>query len=131
MEVGRKLRDSFMYARNVSIWIKYSNFVKVSKQMVLDNRIHTDEDIYKYSALLFDKLWDKVTPIRALCVGVSNLSSSHDKQLALFDMNSDKCSMESVISEKEDKLQKTIDEIRAKFGNDKIMYADMMKKNKK
>lgn len=122
LEVGKKLRDSGMFALNVSIWIKYSNFVKVSKQMVLENAIHTDQDIYKYSTLLFDKLWDKDSTIRGLCVGVGNLSNGHDRQLSLFDQGK--------IHEshgKDDKLQQTIDEIRKKYGNDKIIYADMIK----
>lgn len=124
MEVGRKLRDSGVYARNISIWIKYSNFVKVSKQTVLDNRIHTDGDIYKYSTLLFDKLWDKDNYIRGLCVGVGDLSQGHDKQLSLFDMGS----RDKEKDVKENKLQETLDKIRDKYGNDKIMYADMIKK---
>lgn len=124
MEVGRKLRDKGMYARNVSIWIKYSNFIKVSKQMVLDNRIHTDEDIYKYSTLLFDKLWDKDNYIRGLCVGASDFSRGHDKQLSLFDMGNRDMNTDV----KDDKLQKTLDELRKKYGSEKIMYADMMKK---
>ena len=32
--------------------------------------------------------------------------------------------------EKDDKLQKVLDDIRNKYGSDKIMYADMMKKDK-
>ena len=129
LDVGRKLRDSGMYARNVSIWIKYSNFVKVSKQMILDNRIHTDEDIIKYSIILFNKLWDKDNYIRGLCVGVSDFSTCHDKQLSLFDMNSSSNKTKEV-NDKDDKLQKVLDDIRNKYGNDKIMYADMMKKDK-
>lgn len=123
MEVGKKLRSSSMYAKNVSIWIKYSNFIKVSKQMVLDNPIHTDQDIYHYSTLLFDKLWDRDSYIRALCVGVGNLSNGHDRQLSLFDTEK----KEEVIKH-DDKLQKVLDDIRNKYGNDKIMYADMIKK---
>ena len=120
LEVGKKLRASGMFALNVSIWIKYSNFIKVSKQMVLENAIHTDQDIYKYSTLLFDKLWDKDSTIRGLCVGVSNLTNGHDRQLSLFDMGDTHKN-----HEKEDNLQKVIDDIRKKYGNDKIMYADM------
>lgn len=125
MEVGTKLRNSSMYARNINIWIKYSNFVKISKQMVLDNAIHTDQDIFKYSILLFDKLWDKDSYIRALCVGVGNLSNGHDRQLSLFDTDK----KEEVIKH-DDKLQKVLDEIRTKYGNDKIIYADMIIKKK-
>jgi DNA polymerase-4 len=123
-EVGRKLRDSKMFALNVSIWIKYSSFVKVSKQMILDNAIHTDQDIYKYATILFDKLWDKDSTIRGLCVGVGNLTNGHDRQLSLFESRENHKNYE-----REDKLQKAIDEIRSKYGNDKIGYADMMKKN--
>ena len=122
--IGKKLRESSMYAKNVSIWIKYSNFVKVSKQMILDNVIHNDMDIYYYATLLFDKLWDKDNYIRALCVGVGSLSNCHDKQLSLFDMEK----KDDGMKENDDKLQKAIDDIRKKYGNDKIMYADMIKK---
>ena len=127
MEVGRRLRESGMYARNVSIWIKYSNFVKVSKQMNLDNAIHNDSDIYNISIMLFDKLWNKEDNVRGLCVGVSNFKNTNDKQLSLFDSNITNNKKDL----KEDKLQKVLDNLRNKYGSDKIGYADMMKKEKK
>ena len=123
LEVGKKLRNDSLYAKNVSIWIKYSNFIKVSKQMVLENAISTDQEIYQYATILFDKLWNKEDYIRALCVGVGSLSNRHDQQLSLFDIGTQKVSNKT-----DEKLQKAIDEIRKKYGNDKIMYADMMKK---
>lgn len=122
MDVGRKLREKRMYAGNVSIWIKYSNFVKVSKQMNLENCIHTDHDIYYYSTLLFDSLWNQTQAIRALCVGVGNLKFEYNEQLSLFEQG-DVCPKK----ETDNKLQKVIDEIRDKYGEDKIMYADMFK----
>lgn len=128
MEVGRKLRDNGMYAKNVSIWIKYSNFVKVSKQTNLGNRIHTDNDIYENACNLFDKLWDKDNYIRGLCVGVSNLSNTHDRQLSLFDIGQN--SNDKELDETDDKLQRVLDEIRNKYGDGKIMYADMIKNSK-
>ena len=124
MEVGKKLRKNGMYAKNVSIWIKYSNFIKVSKQMNLNNVIHTDSDIFNNSILLFDKLWNKEDNVRGLCVGVSNLKHSNDRQLSLFEFVQPKEDK----SIKDDKLQKTLDNIRKKYGNDKIIYADMIKK---
>lgn len=126
MEVGKKLRNNELYAKNVSIWIKYSNFVKVSKQINLDNVIHTDNDIYNNSVILFDKLWNKEDNVRGLCVGVSNFKNSNDKQLSLFDISNDSDNEHK----KDEKLQKVLDDIRSRYGNDKIMYADMMKKDK-
>ena len=126
MDVGKRLRESGMFAKNISIWIKYSNFVKVSKQINLDNVIHTDNDIYNNSVILFDKLWNKEDNVRGLCVGVSNFKNSNDRQLSLFDI--DKTNEKKSI--KDNKLQKVLDELRNKYGVDKIGYADMIKKNK-
>ena len=125
IEVGKKLRNNGMYAKNIHIWIKYSNFIKVSKQINLDNVIHTDNEIYNNSIILFDKLWNKEDTIRGLCVGVSNLKNNHDKQLSLFDIESNKNEKKL---KNDDKLQKVLDEIRNKYGDDKIIYADMIKK---
>ena len=125
-DTGKRLRSKKMYAYSVNIWIKYSDFSKVSKQMSLDNGISSDKDIYEYACILFDKLWDNDTYVRALCVGVSNISSKHDKQLSLFDSNNN-----SSNDDKDEKLQKTIDDIRNKYGDYKIVYADMIKSHKK
>ena len=128
LSVGEKLRKTGYYTKNINIWIKYNNFQKVSKQMNIENSINTDDKIIHYAIILFDKLWDKVTPIRAISVGVGNMTTSHDKQLSLFDNNNHTHERQEV----DDKLQKTIDEIKKKFGSDKIVYADMIEeKNRK
>ena len=124
-DTGKRLRSKKMYAYSVNIWIKYSDFSKVSKQMSLDNGISSDKDIYEYACVLFDKLWDNDKYVRALCVGVSNISSKHDKQLSLFDSNNN-----SSNDDKDEKLQKTIDDIRNKYGSDMIRYADIVVKKK-
>ena len=125
MDVGKKLRSNGMYAKNVGIWIKYSNFVRVSKQMNLENVIHTDNDIYNYSVILFDKLWNKEDTIRGLCVSVGNLRNENIEQLSLFEMGNTKKS-----NKNDEKLQKVLDDIRNKYGSDMIMYADMLEKKK-
>ena len=119
-ETGRRLRNKKLYASTVNIWIKYSNFIKVSKQIRVDNSINTDKDIYKYACLLFDKLWDNDSYIRGLCVGVDNLGNNHDRQLSLFDK-----SISNNIKKKDDeKLQKAMDSIKEKYGWNKIGYAN-------
>lgn len=124
-DTGNRLRSKHLYAYSVNIWIKYSDFTKVSKQISLDNGISSDKDIYECACILFDKLWNVDTYVRALCVGVSNVSSSHDRQLSLFGDNK-----KSSDNAKEEKLQKTIDDIRNKYGIDMIKYADIEVKKK-
>lgn len=123
-DVGKKLRTKHLYANSISVWIKYSNFKKVSKQITIDNSINNDKDIYKYACLLLEKLWDGENYIRSLCVGVANISCNHDKQLSLFDNNTSNKQMDL----KEDKLQSAIDCIRNKYGDEMIGYADVINK---
>ena len=119
MDTGKKLREKKMYAPNVSIWVKYHDFSKISKQVTLDNLINSDEDIYNNAVKLFNKIWnpDGDKKVRALCVGVSNLTDVYKVQLSIF-------SEENIEQEKNDELQKTIDDIRKKYGDKSITYAD-------
>ena len=116
MSVGKRLRYKKLYANNVSIWIKYSDFSKISKQISLDNSISADSDILKYASMLFKKTWDSDKTIRGLCVGVSNLKDNNNIQLSIFsDIKNIK---------KKDKLQETLDNIRDKYGDSIIKYGD-------
>ena len=125
-DTGKRLRDKKLYAYSVNIWIKYSDFRKVSKQISLDNGISSDNDIYEYACSLFDKLWNADSYVRGLCVGVGNVSNKHDKQLSLFDSKNNGNSS----SDKDEKLQKALDDIRNKYGSDSIRYADIEVKKK-
>ena len=122
METGRRLRDKKMYAPNVNIWVKFNDFTKISKQITLDNLINSDEDIYNNSVKLFNNLWntDSDKKIRALCVGVSNLTDVYKVQLSIFND-------ENIKIEHNDNLQRTIDDINKKFGNGSITNASKLK----
>jgi len=119
IETGSRLRKQKMYANNVSVWLKYTNFEKISKQLKLQNSISSDEDIYNIAISLFSSIWNEEA-IRGLSVGVSDLSDKKNVQFSLFDKNN---------NEQEDKLQDAIDSIRQKYGNNFITYANIMDKD--
>lgn len=121
-DTGKKLREKKMYTSNVNIWIKFHDFSKVSKQIALDNLINGDNDIYENAIKLFNKLWstDSDKKIRALCVGVANLTDIYKVQLSIFNDNK--------IQEKKDELKDTLDIIRKKYGDKSITYADKIDK---
>mgnify|MGYP003290245344 CR=1 FL=1 len=123
IDTGNRLRNKKMYAPNVNIWVKFHDFTRVSKQITLDNLINSDEDIYKNAVKLFNMVWniDMDKKIRALCVGVANLTDVYKVQLSIFDE-------ENIKVKQNDNLQKTIDNIKKKFGNKSISYADELKK---
>ena len=120
-DTGNKLRKNNLYAQNINIWIKYVNFTKVSKQIKLNNPISTDIDIYNNGVKLFNKLWNE-EGIRAICIGVSDLTKTNNIQLNLFSKSNIK------EEKKEDKkLQETIDNLNKKYNNI-ITYADIVNK---
>lgn len=123
METGKRIREKKMYAPNVSIWVKFHDFTKISKQVTLDNVINSDEDIYNNAIKLFDKIWnpDDDRKVRGLCVGVSNLTDVYKVQLSIF-------GEENIKTSKNDNLQKTLDDIKKKYGDKSITYADTLKK---
>ena len=127
LDIYRELRklsmDKKMYAPNVSIWVKFQDFTKISKQVTLDNLINSDEDIYNNAVKLFNKIWvaDDDKKVRGLCVGVSNLTDVYKVQLSIF-------GEENIKTSKNEHLQKTIDDIKKKYGDKSITYADELKK---
>lgn len=123
MDVGKKIRDNKMYADTIGVWIKYSYFEKISKQEKLDTSISTDEEIYNNAVRIFDRLWNKEDGIRSICVFTSGLSPTKKKQLSLFDLDSN--------DDTDDKLQDVIDNMRDKYGDDIIKFANIKNKGNK
>lgn len=123
-QTGDKLRKNKLYASNVNIWIKYKDFTKISKQEKLPNPINSDIDIYNIAIKLFNKIWNEES-IRAICVGVSDLSKNNNIQLNLF--NTPKIIKEH--KKENENLQKTIDTLNKKYNNI-ITYANKIKNKK-
>ncbi len=122
-ETGRRLRNKKMYTPNVGIWVKFHDFTKISKQITLDKLINSDNDIYENACKLFDKVYniDGDKKVRSLCVSVSNLTDVYKVQLSLLD---------NVLKEENinDELKKTLEDIKKKYGDKSITYADRINK---
>ena len=117
--VGSRLRASHQLAGLVCTEIKYSNFQSVSHQMHLDTPTASTDIIYASACRLFDELWNQ-TPIRLLGVRTSKLLEDDAPiQLNLFDYAAPK-------SEKQQKLDAALDNIRKRFGNDAIKRGSLL-----
>ncbi len=82
--VSSRLHKADSLAMQVTIEIKYSDFVSRSHQMGTETPIETTAAIYNIAVSLFDKLWSGA-PIRLLGVRVSKLVKTGDPfQLSLF-----------------------------------------------
>lgn len=117
--VGSRLRASHQLAGLVSTEIKYNTFQSVSHQMLLDAPTSSTDIIYRHACQLFDELWNK-TPIRLLGVRTAKLVEEDTPiQLNLFDYA-------APVSEKQQRLNAALDNIRERFGNDAIKRGSLL-----
>lgn len=117
--VGSRLRASHQLAGLVCTEIKYNTFQSVSHQMLLDAPTSSTDIIYRHACQLFDELWNK-TPIRLLGVRTAKLVEEGTPiQLNLFDYA-------APVSEKQQRLNAALDNIRERFGNDAIKRGSLL-----
>ena len=109
--VTMRLRRLGYVASLVSVSVKTDSFMHYTHQQQLPVYINTTSDIYYYICMLFNQCW-KGEPIRHLGVSVSNFSDGDAVQLSLFD---------SKQTEKNIDIDKAIDKIRIKYGEDSII----------
>ena len=113
--VGRRLRQDNVKAQVISVGIKSFDLKYASHQLTIPNATNTTNEIYKYACQVFDELWDG-TPIRHIGVQTSHVKEADEcvSQMELFDNNN---------YEKWEKVDKTMDELREKFGIDVVKRA--------
>ena len=112
--VGTRLRAAEVEASCLAVSIVDTFFERKSHQMVLPSSTAVTKELYKYSCKIFEELWDHKTPIRQLGVHTTKLEKESHHQFNLFETPKNK---------KNEKLDKAIDTIRNKYGEDAVMRA--------
>ncbi|WP_435789423.1 DNA polymerase Y family protein [Clostridium sp.] len=115
-----RLRDIKKCCYCISITIKNCEFVNYSASKTLRDATDSTEEILKTVRNIFDELW-KGEPIRLLGVSLNNLCLDNVKQISIFDMDSGWC-------EKQRSLDKTMDNLRGKYGKSIITKSVFLKK---
>lgn len=124
--VGGRLRKEKQRAGMVSVEIKYDTFQTVSHQKQLETASNADQVIYKAACELFRELWNQ-KPIRLLGIRTSKLQDeSAPVQMSIFDFQT-KQEEQSVKNQKHQKLDKALDVIRKKYGEDTVKKGTLLK----
>ena len=123
-EVGSEARKHASKGKTVSIVIKYNDFTSFTRQKSVTNTYLT-RDIYNLGIALLEENWNKKKGIRLLGIGLSNFDDKYSEQISFFDLDISKNSNDSI--QKEETIEKAIDNIRDKFGNNIIKRAKVIK----
>ncbi len=112
--VGTRLREAGVKAEVIAVGIKSFDLQYRSHQMTLYNATNITNEIHRYACRLFDELWDG-TPIRHLGIHTSRIRDQLDmRQFDMFDTTD---------YEKLERMDRTIDQIRLRYGKDSVKRA--------
>ena len=116
--ISTRLRKYGLDANGVSLSIKYPDLTKLSRQTSLDFPTSNTTDIAKAALTILNKYHDfSVSALRAVTVSTFKLiSKKENRQLSIFTQNSNK----------EDELENCVDDIRSKYGFNKIIRGNQM-----
>lgn len=122
--VGGRLRKESVKAKMISVEIKYSTFQTVSHQKQVTRATNADKMIYEIACELFKELWNG-QPIRLLGIRTSKLVDENEpEQMSIFDFQ-EEVGKPKVQDEKHQKLNKALDAIRKKYGDDAIFRGSL------
>ena len=103
--VGARLRKAGLYARGVSIKLRYPDFTTVTRQVTLRAPADADAVFVEASQSLMDRtLAERAGPVRLLGVGLTGLGE-RAAQLSLLDHDGVR---ESAISSAMDRIQRPV-----------------------
>ena len=117
-QVTYRLRKQNMLARVVNVQLRNKDFVDTSHQRKLSNATASTREILEVAKELLEQMYRKGTRIRLVGVRVDDLTDKEEMQISLFS-NEEK-------NEKQEKLDKTIDALKEKYGYHFITRAGNM-----
>jgi DNA polymerase-4 len=107
--VGRRLREQHFVGRTVELQLRDNALTTRNYQISLEYYIQSTKDIASEAFALFQKQYRWARPLRSLTVGISALEP--DDIPCQLDLNG------SATREKHEKLDKTVDALKARFGD--------------
>ncbi len=114
--VGGELRRKGLMARTITLKLRYHDFETRSRSVTLPLPSDVDDVIYVTACTLLSREWKSRRKVRLVGLRASNLLSDVAYQLQLFHQDTDK----------QARVARVIDDIRARFGDDAITRASLL-----
>ena len=112
--VGTRLRRDDQAGSCITVQLRSSAFENWSHQRQLAAATNVTQELYEVSRALLRTMWDGRTPLRQLGVQVTHLMATNQRQASLFD---------AADYEKLSKLDRTVDALREKYGEQAVFRA--------
>lgn len=122
-EVAVRLRQHHLKATTLQVTIRDPAFKDICRQRPLEHPACTARELTRAACEIVNQCWSSGAPIRALTVTAHHLISEDEvtEQLDLFQSDAPRR------REKTEKLERTMDAIRAKYGRDALTSGTIAK----
>ena len=117
--VSYRVRKLNKYATTIAVIIKNNKFVRKTHQKKLNIPVNTGEDIYNIAKEIYKKN-KQDEGVRLIGIRLDSLKDEKLSQVSLFD--------EQINDNSNEKLDKTIDKLKEKYGSKIIKRASMITK---
>jgi DNA polymerase IV len=114
--VGGELRRQALMARTLTLKLRFQGYVTITRGVTLSLATDVDDVIYQAALALLRQEWTGRRKIRLVGIRASNLTREVAYQLQLFEPGQDK----------QARVNRAIDEIRARFGRNAIKRASQL-----
>jgi len=116
-EVGKEARREGYLGRCAHVAIRYQDFRTVSRQRTPLYPTSLTKEIYELGETLLKELWDGSTPLRLVGIGISKFEP---------ECQAPEANLFNDIREKRLGLEKRIDILREKFGEETVVPASFL-----
>jgi len=116
-QVSFRLRKQGLFAETINVQLRTSDFKDFSHQRKLNHATCSTSEIYQEAKEILREMY-RQQRIRLIGLRVDHLTDKPVQQVSLFDTEKK--------DEKQEKLDKAIDELKQKFGYESVMRASAM-----
>ena len=116
-QVSYRLRKHDLLANTVRVQLRTKDFQDTSHQSKLAAASSTTREIYQKAKELLAQMFHRHMSIRLIGLSVDNLIEKNNIQMSLFNQN---------LNEKQEKLDKVVDELKNKYGYNSVTRAGKM-----
>jgi DNA polymerase IV len=119
-KVTRRMRDKKVKGRTITLKVKYSDFVQITRSSTLHKSTDDGSEIYSIACRLLEDTEITKKPIRLLGVSLSQLSFLRiGTQLSLFDQDPS--------SQRRERLNVVLDSLYEKYGDKSVVPGTLLK----
>lgn len=124
-DVATRLREAELMCGAVQVTIRDPQFKTITRQRQLAQPSHLLSEIVEAAIMIMETEWNLSAPIRMLTItGINLVSDDEGKQLSIFDISDDSKRA------KWEKIEKTVDAIRHRYGKNSISLGTSISSNR-